>query len=50
LGQTLGPLVFGIGYAIHGLKGAYYLGAIVAALGLIILFFMIDEQKIKVKQ
>ena len=50
LGQTLGPIFFGIGYAINGLEGAFYLGAIMAAAGIIILFTMIDEKKIKVNE
>ncbi len=49
LGQTFGPLVFGFGYALDGLSGAYYLGAVIAGAGLIVLFTMIDERKIKVK-
>ncbi len=43
LGQTLGPMLIGIGYAINGLEGAYYLGALCAALGLLVLFTMIHE-------
>ena len=49
LGQTLGPLVIGIGFTISGLKGAYYLGAFVAILGLFVLFTMLTEDKIKQK-
>ncbi len=48
LGQTIGPLIIGLGYSFRGIAGAYYLGAIIAALGLVILFTMIDENKIKV--
>ncbi len=47
LGQTLGPLVIGIGYSINGMIGAYYLGAGVAAIGILVLFTMIDGEKIK---
>lgn len=47
LGQTLGPLVIGLGYTINGLEGAYYLSAIVALVGLVILFTMIREKNIK---
>ncbi|MCF8259826.1 MAG: MFS transporter [Melioribacteraceae bacterium] len=36
LGQTLGPMVIGIGYSIYGLNGAYYLGAIISLLGLLV--------------
>ncbi len=46
LGQTLGPMIIGIGYSINGLRGAYYLGAFMAFLGLIVLFTMINENKI----
>ena len=49
LGQTLGPLVIGIGFTISGLKGAYYLGATIAILGLFVLFTMFTEEKIKQK-
>ncbi len=49
LGQTLGPLVIGYGYAFHDISGAYYLGAAVAAIGLVILFTMVDGEKIKGK-
>jgi len=46
LGQTLGPMIIGIGYSIRGLSGAYYLGAFMALLGLIVSFTMINENKI----
>ncbi|MCD6092271.1 MAG: MFS transporter [Bacteroidales bacterium] len=49
LGQTLGPLVIGIGFTISGLSGAYYLGAFIAILGLFVLFTMLTEDKIKQK-
>lgn len=47
LGQTLGPLVIGIGYTIGELKGAYYLAAAIAGIGLLILFTMLDANSIK---
>ncbi len=47
LGQTLGPLIIGIGYSFSGLNGAYYLSVFVALLGLLILFTLIDEDKIE---
>jgi len=50
LGQTLGPIVIGIGYSIDGLKGAYYLGSFMALLGLIVSFTMMDERKILIKR
>lgn len=43
IGQTLGPLVIGIGYSFNGLLGAYYLGAIMALLGLIVSFTMLKR-------
>lgn len=46
LGQTLGPLIIGIGFSLHGLTGAYYLGAFVALLGLFVLFTMVKKNKI----
>ncbi len=47
LGQTLGPIVIGVGYSTKGITGAYYLSAIVALLGLVVLFTMISESKIR---
>ncbi|RLD79702.1 MAG: MFS transporter [Bacteroidetes bacterium] len=44
LGQTLGPLVIGIGFTISGLKGAYYLGAFIAILGIFVLFTMLSKK------
>ena len=44
LGQTLGPLIIGIGYSINGLSGAYYLGAFMALLGLIVSFTMLNSK------
>ena len=49
LGQTLGPLIIGIGFSVKGLKGAYYLGAFVALFGLVLLFTLLSEDKIKEK-
>ncbi len=49
LGQTLGPLIIGVGFTISGLKGAYYLGALISILGLFALFTMLTEDKIKQK-
>lgn len=47
IGQTLGPLIIGIGYAFHGYVGAYLLGAMMAILALIVLFTMIQKDKIE---
>lgn len=46
IGQTIGPLVVGIGYAVGDIKGVYYLSAFVALLGLLILFTMISSKKV----
>lgn len=51
IGQTLGPLVIGIGFAMGDLKGAYYIAAGVALLGVLILFGMLSTERInKVNQ
>jgi len=49
LGQTLGPVIIGIGFTISGLSGAYYLGAFIAIVGLLVLFTMLTEEKMKQK-
>lgn len=49
LGQTLGPLIIGVGYSLKGLNGAYYLGAFVALLGLLVLFTMVNEKELREK-
>lgn len=46
IGQTLGPLVMGIGYALGGMIGVYYLSGIVALLGLLVLFTMIRAKRL----
>ncbi len=46
-GQTLGPMIIGMGYALDGLKGAYNLGAGVAALGLVVLFVLMTNKSQK---
>jgi len=43
LGQTLGPLIIGLGDKIGGLSGAYYTAALAAVLGLVILFTVLRE-------
>jgi MFS family permease len=45
LGQTLGPLVIGIGYSIKGISGAFYLGSFTAVAGLAVLFFLMGSIK-----
>ncbi len=47
LGQTIGPLIIGIGYTFHGYFGAYFLGALVALVGLVVLFTMLQKDKIE---
>lgn len=44
LGQTLGPLIIGLGYSVYGLFGVYYLAAFIAGLGLLIVFVMINKK------
>ncbi|GAB4294893.1 MAG: MFS transporter [Marinilabiliales bacterium] len=47
IGQTIGPLVISIGYAIGGLEGAYYCAAVVAVTGFLLITFLLDKEKIK---
>ncbi len=47
IGQTLGPLIIGIGYAFGEMKGVYYLSAFVALTVLVVLFTMINGNKLK---
>ena len=44
LGQTLGPLIIGIGYSIKQLNGAYFTAAIIALAGELILFTMLPKK------
>lgn len=46
IGQTIGPLIVGIGYALKDLEGVYFLSALTALLGLVVLFTMINAKKI----
>lgn len=45
IGQTLGPIIIGIGYSLYNLPGAYLFSAIVSVIGLIVAFTMISEHK-----
>jgi MFS family permease len=45
IGQTTGPLVMGIGFAIGGLSCVYYGGAVFAVIMFLILQIMIKESK-----
>jgi len=47
LGQTLGPLVIGVGFMLGKLPGVFYLASFVAILGLFVLFFMLNKDSIK---
>ena len=46
IGQTLGPLVIGIGFTFGDVKGAYYLAAGVALFGVLLLFSMLSNERI----
>lgn len=48
IGQTLGPLIIGIGYSVGEMNGVYYLSALVAFLGLIVILTMIRSKKIEI--
>ena len=46
LGQTLGPLIIGIGYSLNDLKGAYYLAAGFALTGFLIAVILIRKDRL----
>ena len=46
IGQTLGPMIIGIGFTFGGLNGAYYLSSFIALIGVLVLFTMIKKEKI----
>lgn len=46
IGQTLGPLIIGIGYTVGDIKGAYYLAAGVALFCLLILYGLLNNERI----
>ena len=50
IGQTLGPLIMGVGYSVGEMNGVYYLSALVALAGLVVLFTMISSKKIEVSE
>ena len=50
IGQTIGPLVIGIGYSLNGIPGAYYLASCFALLGVVLLFVMIKQEHIVTPQ
>jgi MFS family permease len=41
-GQTLGPLIIGLGFAFSGIEGAFYLAALLALLVLVLIFMMLQ--------
>jgi len=41
-GQTLGPLLIGLGFAFSGIDGAFYLAALLALLVIILIFLMLQ--------
>lgn len=45
LGQTLGPLIIGIGFALGAFNGAYLLAAFMALVGILILFTLLKKRK-----
>ncbi len=47
IGQTLGPLVIGIGFTHGDINGVYYLSAFVALLGLVVIYTMIRARNIE---
>lgn len=49
VGQTLGPVIIGIGFTFNGINSAFYLASFVALLGLFVSFIMINEKRIQKK-
>ncbi len=41
-GQTLGPLLIGLGFAFSGIEGAFYLAALLALLVLVLIFLLLQ--------
>ena len=50
LGQTLGPLIIGLGFSIKGIEGAYVLASVIAIFGFAILLNMKNISKNKINQ
>ncbi len=46
LGQTLGPLIIGLGYAFYGLKGGYLLISGIGLIGLIMIFLVFKKNNV----
>lgn len=47
IGQTIGPFIIGLGYAWGGIKGAYFLAAGVAVIGLLLIVGVVGKMKIE---
>lgn len=43
VGQTMGPMVIGVAYTFGGYDGAFWVGAILAVIGIIVINFMVTE-------
>ena len=50
IGQTIGPMIVGIGYSFGDMNGVYYLSALIALCGLLVLFTMIRPGKLNMQQ
>lgn len=46
LGQTLGPLIIGIGFTLGEINGAYYMGAFIAMIGIVVLYSMFSKKEL----
>ncbi|MDD3080090.1 MAG: MFS transporter [Paludibacter sp.] len=47
IGQTIGPFIVGVGYALGGVYGAYFLAAAIALVGLVLTFTAIAKVDVK---
>ena len=45
LGQTLGPIIIGVGYAIYNVQGAYFFASTIAIIGIVFLFTLFSKLK-----
>lgn len=50
LGQTLGPLIIGLGYTFYGLKGGYLLISGIGLIGLIMIFIVFNKTNVTSNQ
>jgi len=44
IGQTIGPLIIGVGYSLADTHGAFYLSAVIAMLGLVLIFTALRKE------